>query len=105
MSNTRRETLVAVLRGTNGYSLSELNAMNAIVGDFLPEAESRGLSHTALADRLVAFKTDGGNGLANAIDAIRISFTDVAPATSCEDAVAAAKVALSAAQAALDAVS
>lgn len=72
MGQTRRETLVSVLQGTNGYSLSELNAMNAIstVSGFLSRVEAEGISHTALAERLVAFKHDGGSGLSNAIKAI-----------------------------------
>jgi hypothetical protein len=80
---TRRETLVAVLRGTNSYSLSELNAMNAIVGDFLTVAEDKGVTHTALADRLVAFKQNGGSGLANAIREITEEF-EAPPVPSAE---------------------
>ena len=107
MSNTRRQTLVAVLQGTNGYTLAELNAMNKVKGvnAFLQDAEARGISHTALADRLVAFKTNGGSGLADAIVSITGDFTAPEATDSCKAAVEQAKVALAQAIAALDAVS
>lgn len=98
MSNTRRQTLVAVLRGTNGYSLSELNAMYAVPGvqDFLVEAESRGISHKALADALVAFKKNGGSGLQTSLGVIRKGWNTpaVAPATVAQDKCAAAAAVL-----------
>lgn len=105
MSQTRRETLVAVLRGTNNYSLGELNAMNAIVGTFLTDAEDRGISNTELADRLVAFKTGGGTGLSNAIVKLTKEFSAPSAQDACKAAVEQAKAALSQAQAALEAVS
>jgi len=83
---TRRETLVAVLRGTNNYSLSQLNAMNKVSGvqNFLEQADAVGITHKELADRLVAFKKGGGSGLANAIYAITPEFTQQ-PEENCEE--------------------
>src|SRR3990170_6750021 len=82
---TRRETLVAVLRGTNNYSLKLLNATYAVKGvkAFLNDAESRGISNIELADRLVAFKTGGGSGLANAIVALTNEFNAPTAAVPC----------------------
>lgn len=107
MSQTRRATLVAVLQGTNGYSINELNAMNAVGGvtDFLNNAQSAGLTHTELADKLIAFKTGGGAGLANAIrDITDYGFTSKSTSDACNDAVAEAKAAVLQALDALNAV-
>ena len=105
---TRRVTLVNVLRGGNGYSLAELNAMNAVkgVGAFLTRAASLDISNTALADALVAFKAGGGVGLANAISDITAQWD--APTDPCAPenaAIEQAKQALLSAYNALDAVS
>ena len=109
MSQTRRETLVAVLQGTNNYSISELNAMNDIVGDFLTQAENAGESHKSLADKLVAFKMNGGSGLANAIAAITGSGFDGFGSSDANaefsEVLQQAKTALEEAIRALDAVS
>jgi hypothetical protein len=106
MSQTRRETLVAVLQGTNNYSINELNAMNDIVGDFLTQAENAGESHKSLADKLVAFKDNGGAGLANAIAAITGNGFGSSDANDeFSEALAQAKTALEEAIRALDAVS
>lgn len=91
---TRRETLVQVLRGKNGYSLTTLNETLAVEGvtEFLAEAQALGISNTDLADRLVAFKQGGGSGLANAIVAIRAEFSDTnGGSVECQDELASIK--------------
>ncbi len=85
---TRRQTLVAVLEGTNGYSLAQLNAMYAVKGvdTFLGFVESRGISHTELATRLRDFKANGGSGLANAITQLTNELNaPTAPTDPCAD--------------------
>lgn len=69
---TRRETLVAFLRGTDGFSGSQLSAAMAVPGttEFLARAQDRGISNADLADALVQFKANGGSGLQNAINSI-----------------------------------
>lgn len=108
MAKTRRQTLVAVLKGTNGYSIGELNAMNAVPGvqEFLRDAEARGISHTGLAGALVNFKRRGGSGLANAMRAIGESWVqaDAPPVDPCADQKAALAQAETALQEALKAV-
>lgn len=75
---TRRGTLVAFLRGTNGFSGSELKAAMAVTGvtEFLSAAQSRGISNEALADALVQFKTNGGSGLQNAVNDITAQWAE-----------------------------
>lgn len=106
---TRRETIVAVLRGTNGYSIGELNAAYAVPGvqAFLTAAEQRGITNGDLAEQLEAFKASGRSGLQNAITAITAENFGATSAKSdaCVAAVESAKAALKQAQAALDAVS
>lgn len=69
---TRRETFVAFLRGTDGFSGSQLSAAMAVPGatEFLASAQDRGISNADLADALVSFKANGGSGLQNAITSI-----------------------------------
>lgn len=69
---TRRQTLVAFLRGENGFDGALLKAAFAVPGvtDFLATAQSRGISNSDLADALVAFKSNGGTGLQNAVQSI-----------------------------------
>lgn len=69
---TRRETMVAYLRGENGFSSKQLAAAFAVPGvtEFLTEAQTRGISNADLATELVNFKLNGGVGLQNAIESI-----------------------------------
>jgi len=73
---TRRVTLVRYLRGENGFDEVQLKAAFAIstTAGFLTQAQTLGISNGDLADRLVAFKTAGGSGLANAIELITAEF-------------------------------
>lgn len=103
MSQTRRQTLVTVLNGGTPTP-GELHAMNAVEGvqDFLALTASRGLTGSEVVDRLVAFKTEGGSGLANAIEVIANKLVDGESADAgCGERLEAVRAAL---QAALDAI-
>lgn len=62
------------------------------VSEFLIRAASLGITNTQLADRLVAFKTNGGSGIASAVAAITKEWDTPAPAVTtakddCKDTV------------------
>ena len=90
---TRRQTLVLVLQGGNGYTPAQLKDTFDVPGvqEFLADAAARGISSASLADRLVAFKKGGGSGLANAIASISAEFNSTVATGNCEDTLAAIK--------------